>query len=545
MFTLRGWRQPKGGRWQLAFSQLRALPPVPSAWLLERFLLGALVAIALVVTAHVPFWLVAPMFGAVFGAELPPPPARPAEDGKGGRTFPGGGGGGVPLPPGLPGGGGGDPRLRPFLPQVFSSVSVGGGAPPREFRDLAWFNLEDFGPVDRTGVTDVAFALRAAAIAVNAAGGGSVLCPPGTFLLSSDPFAGIAFVAPCRITGAGMQATIWKKGFNGPWFTYGVNFGYFFRWEHVTFDGQHDAGRTGAGFVYTGNAGGAGNDYHSYFRCRFLAIESHFSIGQDAAYALSLLDCEAYPSAAQQGAGEYSFFAPSADDTNGNARHRRITHGLFPLGVFDISGMQDIYMATCGIKRLHSSATSSEYYISACLLGNPDAAHPLKGNGTVSACRFAGDVVLDATFTGAFVGNFQTAGTFTDNTVSGNAIIFHHPLGGNLHVLGQRQSIRINSSFQSTIVVGAAGNVGDSDVTLTAGSNFPTIRYATTLTANRVVTLSTTGARNGDQFRISRTGLGAFTLDVGGLKTIPSATAAFVDVEYDGTAWRLTGYGVL
>ena len=86
---------------------------------------------------------------------------------------------------------------------------------------------------------------------------------------------------------------------------------------------------------------------------------------------------------------------------------------------------------------------------------------------------------------------------------------------------------------------------GDTSQTLTAGTDAPTQRWATTLTANRIVTLSTTGAINGDKFRVVRTGLGAFTLDVGGLKTIPSATAAWVDVEFDGTAWRLTGYGTL
>ena len=34
-------------------------------------------------------------------------------------------------------------------------------------------------------------------------------------------------------------------------------------------------------------------------------------------------------------------------------------------------------------------------------------------------------------------------------------------------------------------------------------------------------------------------------LDVGGLKIIPSATAAWVDVEFTGSAWVLTGYGTL
>jgi hypothetical protein len=84
---------------------------------------------------------------------------------------------------------------------------------------------------------------------------------------------------------------------------------------------------------------------------------------------------------------------------------------------------------------------------------------------------------------------------------------------------------------------------GDASVTLNAGSDVPVQRFATTLTANRTVTLGSGG--NGSTFRVVRTGLGAFTLDVGGLKTIPNSTAAFVDVHHDGSAWRLTAYGTL
>jgi len=86
---------------------------------------------------------------------------------------------------------------------------------------------------------------------------------------------------------------------------------------------------------------------------------------------------------------------------------------------------------------------------------------------------------------------------------------------------------------------------GDAAVTLTCLVDETTQRFATVLTANRVITLATAGAYRGAWFRVVRTGLGAFTLDVGGLKTIPSATAAYVDVQFDGTAWRLTGYGTL
>ena len=88
-----------------------------------------------------------------------------------------------------------------------------------------------------------------------------------------------------------------------------------------------------------------------------------------------------------------------------------------------------------------------------------------------------------------------------------------------------------------------SGDRGDADVTLNAGTDLEVQRFATTLTANRTVTLGT--GYPGAKFTVVRTGLGAFTLNVGGLKTIPSATAAFVDVGYTDTAWVLTRYGVL
>jgi hypothetical protein len=49
----------------------------------------------------------------------------------------------------------------------------------------------------------------------------------------------------------------------------------------------------------------------------------------------------------------------------------------------------------------------------------------------------------------------------------------------------------------------------------------------------------------GQRFRIVRTGLGAGTLDVGGLKTIPTLTAAWVEVMWNGSAMELVGYGTL
>jgi hypothetical protein len=86
---------------------------------------------------------------------------------------------------------------------------------------------------------------------------------------------------------------------------------------------------------------------------------------------------------------------------------------------------------------------------------------------------------------------------------------------------------------------------GDSSQTLTVGIDAHTQRWATRLTGNRTITLSKVGASNGDGFRIVRTGLGGFTLDVGGLKTLPANTAGWVEVQFDGRAWVLVGHGEL
>ncbi len=69
--------------------------------------------------------------------------------------------------------------------------------------------------------------------------------------------------------------------------------------------------------------------------------------------------------------------------------------------------------------------------------------------------------------------------------------------------------------------------------------------WATNLTVNRAVTLDVLRATDGDHVTILRTGLGPGTLDVGGLKTIPAATKARVDVMFDNGAWVLVGYQLL
>ena len=81
--------------------------------------------------------------------------------------------------------------------------------------------------------------------------------------------------------------------------------------------------------------------------------------------------------------------------------------------------------------------------------------------------------------------------------------------------------------------------VGDADKTLTKGVDLNTQEWNLPLTANRVATLSTSAAIDGDTFTIYRTGGGAFTLDVGGLFTIPVDVNMIVNVQFLKTQWVL------
>jgi hypothetical protein len=89
---------------------------------------------------------------------------------------------------------------------------------------------------------------------------------------------------------------------------------------------------------------------------------------------------------------------------------------------------------------------------------------------------------------------------------------------------------------------------GDAAKTLTVHVDDTTQRWNTPLTAARAVTLSTTGAYRGAKFRIVREAgaTGAFNLNIGTgpLKAL-AAASTWAEVEYDGTAWRLTANGSL
>lgn len=85
----------------------------------------------------------------------------------------------------------------------------------------------------------------------------------------------------------------------------------------------------------------------------------------------------------------------------------------------------------------------------------------------------------------------------------------------------------------------SVASIGDAGYTFEPTSDPWSLRFDTALTNNRTLNLSGTGAQKGDWVEVTRTGLGAFTLDVGGLYTFPSATPGYVRAQFDGAQWRL------
>lgn len=91
---------------------------------------------------------------------------------------------------------------------------------------------------------------------------------------------------------------------------------------------------------------------------------------------------------------------------------------------------------------------------------------------------------------------------------------------------------------------------GDTSITIVPGASASVQTFNTTLTANRTVTLPnpfTASVFVGMTFTIVRNATvpGAFSIDVGGVKTIPANTNAKVTVMYRRFAWVLIDYSVI
>lgn len=122
------------------------------------------------------------------------------------------------------------------------------------------------------------------------------------------------------------------------------------------------------------------------------------------------------------------------------------------------------------------------------------------------------------------------------------------------------ENITSNTLFNSSIPYvignvcyqGGVDSVGDNSKTITVGTDAQVQRFDSTLTQNRILTINDAlpFVYDGARFIIVRTGLGAFTLEIKTssgttLKIIPSATAASLEVMYNGGSWKNVSYSLL
>lgn len=83
----------------------------------------------------------------------------------------------------------------------------------------------------------------------------------------------------------------------------------------------------------------------------------------------------------------------------------------------------------------------------------------------------------------------------------------------------------------------------NAEATVTPAASVYQVFHTGTLTADRLLTLTTVGMTSGYTIRFTRTGAGAFNLSIGGLKNL--ITNSWCDVVFNGSAWILTAYGTL
>jgi hypothetical protein len=97
----------------------------------------------------------------------------------------------------------------------------------------------------------------------------------------------------------------------------------------------------------------------------------------------------------------------------------------------------------------------------------------------------------------------------------------------------------------------AGANLADADATIAVAAGLWRKVPSATLTANRAITLGTTGAAAGDQITVTRLGTEAYTLafinggaGAGTLHTLPASKVGFVKAQFDGSNWALREAGV-
>jgi len=231
---------------------------------------------------------------------------------------------------------------------------------------------------------------------------------------------------------------------------------------------------------------------------------------------------------------------------------QRSFSNVYGNGIIQCNGTQDLCLNNAVVRRIQTDADSFNVNMRGGMCGAVGETSTFDGAfHSIGPMRIAGPVTLGADFTGTFIGVEMPGYALTDNSTGANNLVLIRP--NNTHAMQFGRALFLqeyHSGYGGLLeATTVSGDRGDASFTLTKSAlGDETVQMMeTALSQNRTITLDTASADlyEGARFRVVRTGLGAFTLDVGGLKTIPSATAAWVEVMWNGAAWKLVGYGLL
>lgn len=386
-------------------------------------------------------------------------------------------------------------------------------------------NILDFGAVG-DGVTDDKASIQAA---INAAGGltnsNTVIFPEGNYLLGSSlaitsAHNGLTLqLGNCSIT----------KGFSGTLCSISECVDFSLMGKGVI-DGNQSS-YTGKGFVLE-NA-----SHYSHFasNIKFLNFpDTVIEFGADSGFRSIVTSTF-----------RNDVSTPRVIHINGpdTTAMFRVFSDINANGYIQLDGALDTTINSCFITKVVMDSACSITTITGTVLGNSGGAISLDGGAcTVVGCRFSANITLEAGMSGCFVGNTQTSPGFTDNTVSGNVLIHHHIPASAFNTL---QNSKLSANRVGELTVNSLSGYGDVNLTWTPDLTASVVRFATALTANRTITLSTTGSRDGMTVRVVRTAGdtgGPWTLAVGSTGLSLSANE-WGEVMYNGSYWEKTAYG--
>lgn len=248
-----------------------------------------------------------------------------------------------------------------------------------------------------------------------------------------------------------------------------------------------------------------------------------------------------------------TFSANQCYDCSG-VRLERVTRGIVTDNIFelvDTDNLRCVFFSSSQNDDINVSGntftTSVDLSSSSGLIQFNGSNVRIANNNITSTTAGANVGVGIINNSGAVIDGLISRDNFVDNFTVGQNLSSGGPTFTNSRVIGNLYFNCTTGENLNTNIIKQEHNgggyraVGDADLVVDTRSA-RSIRFASTLTADRTVTLPTVNVYAGQEFFISRVG-GAFNLNVGGLKTL--AANQWCEVVYSGSTWVLRSFGSL